>query len=86
MNSNTRKSKPVCPKSAEELLDLYYLDARSALLETAATLDRVERAKGGPETLNGQRVKLLKQACDVIANANVNRIEQLQHIFTQLDS
>jgi hypothetical protein len=32
------------PKTAQELLDIYYLDIRCALLETAAALDRMERA------------------------------------------
>ncbi len=35
------------PKTSKELLDMYFLDMRSALLETAAALDRIERAEGG---------------------------------------
>jgi len=33
----------------KQLLDLYYLDARSKLVELAAFLDRVDRAEGEPD-------------------------------------
>ena len=35
------------PKTAEELLEIYFLDMRSALLETAAALDRIQRSENG---------------------------------------
>jgi len=34
------------PKTGPELLDLYYHDIRSHLLEVAAAFDRIERAGG----------------------------------------
>jgi hypothetical protein len=34
------------PKTAKELLDLYYADMRSHLLEVAAAFDRLDRAGG----------------------------------------
>ncbi|NLZ63908.1 MAG: hypothetical protein GX902_08875 [Lentisphaerae bacterium] len=34
-------------KTAAELLELYYHDVRSHLLETAAAFDRIERASAG---------------------------------------
>ena len=35
-----------CPMTKEQVLDLYFLDARHKLIEIAAFLDRVERAAG----------------------------------------
>ncbi len=37
---------PAPPKTAKELLDLYYADMRSHLLEVAAAFDRLDRAGG----------------------------------------
>jgi len=37
------------PKNGSELLDLYYHDMRSHLLEAAAALDRIERAGGADD-------------------------------------
>jgi len=45
------------PKTAEELLDIYYLEARSYLVETAAILDRIERADGGDKIKDDKRIQ-----------------------------
>ena len=37
------------PKSGEELLEMYYLELRSHLLEAAAIVDRLERAGDGDD-------------------------------------
>ena len=51
------------PRSAAQLLDLYYHDMRSHLLEVAAALDRLDRAPGEtdsrlPRLLEAARVAL----------------------------
>ena len=45
-------------KSAAELLDMYYLDMRSALLETAAALDRIQRANGAEAIFADPRIHI----------------------------
>ncbi|HTI98357.1 MAG TPA: hypothetical protein VL527_05590 [Dongiaceae bacterium] len=42
----------------QQLLDLYYLEARSKLIDLAAFLDRIERAEGAPDF----RLNALKEA------------------------
>ena len=69
-------------KTAEELLDMYFLDIRSALLESAAVLDRIERADGGSDMLSCERIQKLKQACDIIKNGRGNRAEQFLLLFS----
>jgi hypothetical protein len=70
------------PKSAKQLLDMYFLDVRSALLETAAAFDRIERAAGGAEIFKDPRFNSLKEACDIIKNGKVNRAEQFLTLFS----
>ncbi len=70
------------PKSAGGLLDLYFLDMRSALLETAATLDRIERAEGGADIFRDPRLKNIREACDIIKNGKDNRAEQFVVLFS----
>lgn len=79
------KDKPLfrSPKSAEDLLDMYFLDMRSALLETAATLDRIERAEGGKDIFADPRLKNIREACDIIKKSNNNRAEQFQMLFSE---
>jgi len=71
------------PKSAGELLDMYFLDMRSALLETAAALDRLERADGGEAILEDPRLKDLLSACDILKNGRGNRTEQFLVLFSE---
>lgn len=65
------------PKPAGDLLTMYYLQARSYLLETAAILDRIERAPGGEKALEDSRVQDLFKICDLIKNEKANRAEKL---------
>ena len=64
------------PKTARELLNMYYLEARSHLLETAAILDRIERAPGGQEAMDDQRIQDLLGICEILAKEKANLAEQ----------
>jgi hypothetical protein len=77
-------NKPVLdsPKTAKELLNLYFLEARSALLETAAIFDRIERAHGGTEVFNDPRLSKLMEACEIIKNGRVKRAERFLLLFS----
>ena len=73
----TTKTKGLAPpKSASELLDMYYLEARSHLLETAAILDRIERGAGSPAAMADPRIQKLFDACDILKDQKTNRAEQ----------
>lgn len=70
------------PKTAMELLDLYFLDARSQLLETAAIMDRIARASGGSEANKDPRLDKLRQACGILSDGAPNRAERFQLLFS----
>ncbi len=57
----------------QQLLDLYYLEARSKLIDLAAFLDRVDRAPGDADF----RLTALRAALPELQRANVNRAEQV---------
>ena len=71
------------PKTAQELLDIYYQDIRSALLETAAALDRMERADGWEKTRKDPRIQNLMKACDLIKESEGNRAERFLILFSE---
>lgn len=54
------------PKSAKELLDMYYLEMRCHLLETAAAFDRLERARGAEDIPADARMVKLLAALDIL--------------------
>lgn len=82
MSTNSSFSGLTSPKSASELLDLYFLDARSQLLETAAIFDRIERAEGGSEIINEPRMLKLRESCDILKNSRGNRAQEFLLLFS----
>ena len=72
-----KKRRGIIPtKTGRELLNMYYLEARSHLLETAAILDRIERAPGGREAMEDPRMKSLLNTCEILTKEKANRAEQ----------
>lgn len=70
------------PKKAEQLLDMYYLEARSHLLETAAILDRIERADGGSSVMEDPKIKTLFKTCEILTQGRSNRAEQFLKLLS----
>lgn len=71
------------PLDAKILLDMYFLDIRSALLETAAAFDRIERARGGKQALEDPRVRKLFAACGIIRETgSTDRAERFLTLFS----
>ncbi len=57
----------------QELLDLYYLEARAKLIDVAAFLDRLERAEGAPDF----RLTAFTQALTQLDLAQGSRVERV---------
>lgn len=64
--------KPV--KSTRELLDLYYHDMRSHLLEVAAAFDRLDRAGTPPH--DDPRLRVLRQAAAIALDDQPDRAQR----------
>lgn len=57
----------------QQLLDLYFLEARSKLIDLAAFLDRLERSTGTPDF----RLNALVKALDELRDATGDRTERV---------
>jgi len=66
------------PLSAEELLELYFIETRHKLLDVAAFLDRMERS-GAEEDY---RVQALKQALPLLSEPGSKRCERILELFS----
>ena len=85
MTDQTPSPKLRSPKTGLELLDMYFLFARSHLLETASILDRIQRAPDGEKAFADPRVRQLIAACDIIKDHADNRGERFQLLFSDPD-
>jgi len=72
------------PKTAPQLLDMYYLDVRCAILETAAALDRMDRAPDAQKILSDKRRENLKKALSVCLSDDAdNRVERILVLLSE---
>ena len=62
----------------EQVLDLYFMDARSKLIDLAAFIDRVERA-GGKEDF---RMKAFRNALEELSGANKEKAKRVLLSFS----
>jgi hypothetical protein len=83
MEKQLAKPRIASPKSAKELLDMYFLDMRSAILETGAAMDRLERSEGGDDIASDPRLQKLFQSLDIIKNHKGTRTEDFLKLFSE---
>ncbi|MEY2466315.1 MAG: hypothetical protein QOD03_836 [Verrucomicrobiota bacterium] len=57
----------------QQVLDLYFMDARSKLIDLAAFIDRVERAQGEDDF----RMKAFREALNELSKNNSERAKQV---------
>ncbi len=80
MNLPSKGLKP--QKSGQALMDMYYLEARSHLLETAAILDRIDRADDGGQALESPRIQELLQAAELLSRRSGPRAEKILRLLS----
>jgi hypothetical protein len=62
----------------QQVLDLYFMDARSKLIDLAAFIDRVERAPGEDDF----RMKAFREALKELSNGGKEKAEQALLAFS----
>lgn len=82
--NNENSEKPVLgsPKTAEELLEIYFLHMRSALLETAAAMDRIQRAENGNDILKDPRIQKIQKSFMILKSGKPDRVEQILRLLS----
>lgn len=70
-------------RTAAHLLELYFLDLRSHLLEVAAGFDRIERAPGGAEALRDPRARNLLAALELLKEGGGDRARRFLDLFSE---
>lgn len=70
------------PKSAPELLDQFFLHMRSALIETAAGFDRIQRAEQADDVWQDPRLQELREAAGIIASDEPDRAKRILEVLS----
>jgi hypothetical protein len=69
------------PKTGTQLVDEYFIENRTRLLDVAAYLDRLDRA-GDPAAGADFRMRAFREALRVLAEEAPGRVERIQMIFS----
>ena len=69
------------PKTGRALVDEYFIENRTRVLEVAAFLDRLDRVGDG-EAARDFRVRLFREALGVLAADDGGRVERIQLLFS----
>jgi hypothetical protein len=71
-----------CPLTMKQVLQEYFIENRTRVLEIAAFLDRLERAADAQSAATDFRVAALSRALGVLASNDPDKIGQIQLIFS----
>ncbi|GAC1417500.1 MAG: hypothetical protein NVS9B15_05330 [Acidobacteriaceae bacterium] len=73
-----------CAMNLDALLDEYYLENRHKLLELAAFLDRLDRARDGGVPENDFRVAAMRRGLEVLCSNSIRRARDIQLVLSDL--
>lgn len=72
----------VKPLSSAIALDMFFLEARSKLLDLAAIVDRVFRGSGADRIADDPRLEKIQQALEILHDAGSSKAERIQKVFS----
>jgi hypothetical protein len=67
---------------AAQALDMYFLEARSKLLDLAGILDRIGRGREAAQTESDPRLARIRRALEILGDPSGGRAERIQQIFS----
>ncbi len=76
----TRATVP-SPKTGKQLVDEYFIENRTRILEIAAFLDRLDRVGDG-EAEDDYRVRAFRECLEVLASGSHPRMPRIQMILS----
>lgn len=70
-----------CPLTQQQLVEEYFIEHRTKLLDIAAFLDRLDRT-AGPDAADDFRLRAFCQALQVLGEAEGGRVERIQMLLS----
>lgn len=74
--------KGTCPLTTGQIIDEYFIENRTRLLELAAFLERLDRSADGTDPGADFRMAAFRRALQVIASDVPGKMDQVQLLFS----
>jgi hypothetical protein len=71
-----------CPMTTRQIIDEYFIENRTRVLDLAAYLDRLHRSADGEPATADFRMQALERALQVLISKDPEKIDQIQMIFS----
>jgi len=75
-------TKGTCPLTTGQIIDEYFIENRTRLLELAAFLERLDRSADGVDATSDFRMAAFQRALQVIASNAPDKMDQVQLLFS----
>ena len=75
-------SAGACSMTGRQLIDEYFIENRTKLLDLAAFLDRLDRASDGDNGERDFRIEAFREALQALCVQKPGRVTQIQRIFS----
>jgi hypothetical protein len=72
----------ITPLPADQVLERYFLEARSKLLDLAAILDRIDRGENAARVVQDPRLQRIQEALALLQKKSGSRAEAIQLLFS----
>jgi len=70
-----------CPMNRSEVIDEYFIENRTKLLDLAAFLDRLDRSEADSGEID-YRLEAFRRALDLLTSRAPSRVREIQMIFS----
>ena len=70
------------PLHASEIMQKYFIENRSRLLDLAAYLDRIQRAESSTSAFEDERIQCLLRGVAELLRSSSDRVDRIQNIFS----
>jgi hypothetical protein len=77
----TESNDNACPLTQREIIDTYFMENRSRILDVAAFLDRLERARA-KDAEDDFRYRALREAMQALVGDSATRTKDIQMILS----
>ncbi|HXE15169.1 MAG TPA: hypothetical protein VN633_23800 [Bryobacteraceae bacterium] len=72
----------LCPLTTSQIIDEYFIENRTRILDLAAYLDRLMRSADGQPASGDFRMQAFRQALQILSSDEPNKIDHIQLVFS----
>lgn len=76
------KNQGRCPLTTSQIIDEYFIENRTRILDLASYLDRLLRSADGQPAPEDFRMQAFKQALQILSSDEPNKVDHIQLVFS----